>query len=64
MMKVAMVVLAGLGVAACEKCNAPPNVNAGIGVGTGGVSGGVSVGKSCGPGYISIGTGSGYYVNW
>ncbi len=63
MKKLAIVVLAGLSLAGCEKC-APADANVNVSVGTGGVHSGVSVGKRCGPGYVSLGTGGSYHIGW
>lgn len=63
-MRRAMMIVAALLVAGCETCTEPTDVNAGVGIGTGGVSGGVSVGRSCGPGYIALGVGNGFYLGW
>ncbi len=64
MRKFALVLMSGLFVAGCEKCTAPAQVNANIGIGSGGAAGGVSVGKACGPAYVTLGVGNSYYLHW
>ncbi|MFC6688822.1 hypothetical protein [Jhaorihella thermophila] len=63
MKKLAIVALAGLFLAGCEKCS-PADANLNVSVGTSGVRSGVAVGKACGPAYVSIGTGSSYHLHW